>query len=68
MYLGLPANTNVSVSASASFVGTIYAPNATVTLAGTSDACGAIVAKTVKITGTMDLHFDENLKGAGPFY
>jgi hypothetical protein len=68
MYFGLPANTNISVSGSAPFVGTIYAPNAGVTLTGTSDAVGAVVCTSFTLSGTMGLHFDENLKRVGPFY
>jgi hypothetical protein len=47
----------------AGFCGTIYAPAATVTLSGSSDASGAIVANNFVLTGTMGLHYDEALKG-----
>lgn len=68
MYFGLSANTNVNISGSASFVGTIYAPNAVVTLIGNGEFSSAIVGRSVTFIGTMDFHFDESLKTAGPFY
>jgi hypothetical protein len=57
----------VSYSGGAPFIGTIYAPAASVTLSGTSDAVGAVVGSTVTISGSMGLHFDESLKSVGPF-
>jgi hypothetical protein len=61
--IGLNTCTSVSYSGTSSFIGTVYAPNATVTLNGTSDAFGALVGKTVTLMGTMNFHYDEALKG-----
>jgi hypothetical protein len=58
----------ISYSGAASFIGTIYAPSAPVSITGASDAIGAVVANTFILSGSMGLHFDENLKRAGPFY
>jgi hypothetical protein len=57
----------ITYSGTAPFIGTIYAPLSSVTLAGTADAVGAVVCTNFTLSGTMSLHFDESLKSAGPF-
>jgi hypothetical protein len=61
--IGLNTCLSVIYSGTQRFVGTCYAPRADVVLTGTSDAYGAVVAKTFKLSGTMGLHYDESLKG-----
>ncbi len=61
--IGLNTCTSVSYSGSATFCGTIYAPYADVKMTGTSQAIGAFVGKTFKLSGTMDFHYDEALQG-----
>jgi hypothetical protein len=62
-YYGLPANTALTLSANAAFVGLIYAPEAVFTLGGggnnTYDFIGASVTKSVKMNGHFNFHFDE---------
>ena len=58
----------VSYVGQAKLIGTFYAPLSAVTLAGTTDAIGAIVCNNFTLSGTMGIHFDESLKSAGPFY
>ena len=53
----------ITYSGSTRFIGTVYAPNADVTLTGTADAIGAVVSKTFRLSGAMGLHYDESLKG-----
>ena len=69
-YYGTTNNTKVSMSGNAGFVGTIYAPQADLKLAGGGsniyDFVGSIVARTVTTTGHYKFHFDENLVAAGP--
>ena len=69
-YWGLNSNTTVNMSGNASFTGTIYAPNANLTLGGggstTYDFAGAAVAKTVKLNGHYQFHYDEALGEFGP--
>jgi hypothetical protein len=57
---------SIGYSGTAPFIGTIYAPRSSVTLSGTSGAVGAVVCTNFTLTGAMSLHFDENLKRAGP--
>jgi hypothetical protein len=57
----------VTYGGQARFIGTIYAPLSTVTLTGTTDAIGAIVCTSFNLSGSMGIHFDENLKRVGPF-
>jgi hypothetical protein len=60
---GLPTCTAINYSGNSAFTGTIYAPQATVTLVGTSDAMGAFVAKDMSLNGGMGIHYDEALRG-----
>ena len=46
----------------AELIGTIYAPLAPVTMAGNTDAYGAITCNTFTLSGGMNIHFDEALK------
>ena len=64
-YFGLPTNTQLALGGNATFVGSVYAPNADVTLKGggstVKDFCGAIVAKSIVFGGNYNFHFDEAL-------
>jgi len=60
--VGLNTCTDIKYAGNSEFTGTIYAPQANITMIGTSDAYGAFVGKTFKINGTMDLHYDEALR------
>lgn len=65
-YYGLPSNTQVTFGANAAFVGTVYAPQAAFTLGGggnnTYDFIGQCVARSVKMNGHYNFHFDEALE------
>jgi hypothetical protein len=69
-YYGLPSNTSISFSGNASFTGTIYAPEAAVTLNGGGsnnyDFVGSCIGKSVTINGNFMFHFDEALLTSGP--
>jgi Putative Ice-binding-like adhesive domain len=69
-YFGLPANTNLTWQVNAEFVGTIYAPEAKLSLGGGGqnayDYEGACVVNSITINGHVNFHFDENLKRVGP--
>jgi hypothetical protein len=65
-YFGLPSNTNVTWTSSSNYVGTIYAPDAEVTLGNASahthsDFQGACVANTLNLNGHFYWHFDQAL-------
>jgi hypothetical protein len=66
--IGLSTCTSLTYSGSSPFIGTIYTPTADVRMTGADHAVGAVAGKTFKITGTLDFHFDENLKRDGPFF
>jgi hypothetical protein len=70
LYFGLPSNTALGFSANAAFVGCIYCPNAAFTLGGggkdTYDFVGASVSDTVKMNGSFNFHYDENIRRIGP--
>lgn len=67
-YWGLLGNTNVSLTVSDTFLGTIYAPRAALSLSGGTNVVsfqGACTAMSIQISGQFDFHFDENLKRKG---
>ena len=43
------------------FYGVIYAPNTAVTIDGSADLFGAVVGKTLTLTGSGTGHYDESL-------
>jgi hypothetical protein len=53
------------VTAAVDFFGTVYAPNTEITLSGNAQFYGAFVGKTLYITGTGDIHYDEDLDFTG---
>jgi hypothetical protein len=67
---GLAGNSRLTWSGNTSFVGTIYAPGATVKFGngGTSiyDFLGACAAGALVLDGHLNFHFDENLAVRGP--
>jgi hypothetical protein len=69
-YWGLPSNTTISMGGNAAFTGTIYAPQATLTLGGGGsteyDFVGATITGSVKLNGHFKFHYDEALKAFGP--
>jgi hypothetical protein len=70
IYWGLPTNTKISYSGNGIFVGTIYAPDADITLNGSGnsqfDICGSVIARTVTFNGRFMFHFDEDLLTKNP--
>lgn len=69
-YYGLPTNTSVTMSGNAAFTGTIYAPNAALSMGGggstTYDFVGASISGTVTMNGHYNFHYDESLGNIGP--
>ena len=67
---GLPSCTDLKYTGNASYVGTIYAPNADLTLGGggnnTYDFCGMSVTKNVTFNGHFNFHYDEALGRLNP--
>jgi hypothetical protein len=55
---GLPTCTSIDVNGIAAVV---YAPSAKLNLNGNSQFYGASVSKSVRMNGTTDYHYDENL-------
>jgi len=67
---GLPTTTSVSWNGNATFVGTVYAPEAAFSLGGggnsTFDFSGAVTAYTISLNGHFNFHYDQKLKRLGP--
>ncbi len=65
---GTPTSNTISLSGSSEFYGAVYAPHADITLGGNSEMYGAFVGKTLRLTGTTGIHYDECFgEGGGPF-
>jgi Tfp pilus assembly protein PilX len=68
-YYGLPSLTSVSMSGNSSFTGTLYAPQADVTLNGGGnnnlDFIGSLVGNTITMNGKFSVHYDESLSANG---
>lgn len=65
-YYGLPGNTNVTFGGNTTYLGIVYAPEATITLAGTVDFSGALVGNSIRLLSEINVHYDENLARIGP--
>jgi len=69
-YYGLPSNKTINYSGNGIFVGTVYAPDANLSLAaggsGSYDICGCVITKALIFNGHFMFHFDEDLLTSGP--
>jgi hypothetical protein len=65
-YYGLPTNTSFTYSGSHSFNGIVYAPQAALTMGGSSDYFGAFYAKSIAKSGNFSVHYDEALAHLQP--
>ena len=57
----LPTVTNVTLPSGLLFTGILYAPQADVHLSGGVMLLGSIAAKSVTCSGTLDVHYDEQI-------
>ncbi|PYJ11369.1 MAG: hypothetical protein DMF06_02855 [Verrucomicrobia bacterium] len=60
-FVGYGTNNTLTVSGSATFVGTINAPAYRVTVSGSGGISGALIGDTLTISGGAGLHYDEAL-------
>ena len=65
-YYGLPTNTKIDITGNGAFFGTIYAPQADLTLKGSGnttvdDFTGSSITKTTTMAGNFKFHYDEAL-------
>ncbi len=70
MVYGLPSCTSVTLSGNATWTGTLYAPEATLTFNGGGsdgvDFIGAAIIGAATLNGHFSFHYDENLGKNGP--
>lgn len=70
-YFGTDRNTSLSYGGNGAFTGVIYAPNAALTLGGGGstqvDISGSIVARSIKLNGNFNFHYDQALSRTGPW-
>src|SRR3990167_1475776 len=57
-----PSCTTITINGGANPAFALYAPNAEVTLNGSGEIFGSIVAKDLKVTGSADIHYDRDLR------
>jgi hypothetical protein len=68
-FYGLPSSTSWTLNGNGQWIGTVYAPNAALSLRGggtNGDMSGAIIAKTITLNGVTTMHYDESLAWNGP--
>jgi hypothetical protein len=68
-FFGLPTSTSWSISGNGQWVGTVYAPEADLSMNGggsQGDVSGAFVTKSITLNGHTKFHYDETLKKTGP--
>ena len=69
-YYGLPTNASVSWGGNDEYVGTVYAPQATLKMGGGGSNPyhyqGSCVVDSVALNGHFSFHYDENLRKKGP--
>ena len=58
-----PTNSKATVSGSATFIGTINAPNYSATISGGGDFAGGIIANDLTMSGGSSFNYDESLNG-----
>jgi len=62
---GLPGCTTITCGNSGAYIGTIYAPEAAVTVSGAGGVSGGVSANTVTVSNSGAVHYDEHLANAG---
>jgi hypothetical protein len=68
-FYGLNSSTSWSLSGNGQWIGTVYAPWASLALNGggaNGDMSGAIVANNITLNGQVQMHYDEMLSRQGP--
>lgn len=63
--VGASSSQKVTVSGSGTFIGVINAPAAAFTASGSATMSGAIIGKTMNISGGANVHYDEALSRTG---
>jgi hypothetical protein len=58
-----PATQSITISGTGDFIGTIYAPNANILLNGNGATNGAIIGKSMIVSGSGLFHYDTRLAG-----
>lgn len=69
IYYGLPGVTSITLGGTTTFIGVIYAPEASLTLNGGGagqNLEGAAIVKSVTMNGHYEFHYDESLATIGP--
>ena len=65
-YYGLTNHTSLKLIADDALAGTIYAPNATLSVTNTLgrpvEICGACVVNALRLEADVNFHYDENLQ------
>ena len=57
----VPNGQSITLSGTADLQAVVYTPNAQLTISGTNETSGAVVANAITMSGTTDFHYDEAL-------
>jgi hypothetical protein len=60
-WFGLPSCTSAAIAGNGPWIGTVYAPEADMTVYGNGDLSGATVANSLTLGSNASLHYDESL-------
>jgi choice-of-anchor A domain-containing protein len=62
---GLPGCTTITCGNSGAFIGTVYAPEAALTVSGSGGVSGGFTASTITVSNSGQVHYDEHLTTLG---
>ncbi len=62
---GMPGCTSITCANSGAFIGTICAPEAALAFSGAAGASGGFTARTIALSNSGAVHYDEHLANAG---
>ena len=65
---GLPTCLSIKYSGGASLTARVYAPNADISMGGSTDFYGSMVGNRLNFSGTPGIHYDEALGTSSPDY
>jgi hypothetical protein len=64
-WFGLSSSTSWSIAGNGEWIGTIYAPQADLSVSGNGTLSGAVVANSLTLGGNAAFHYDESLESLG---
>ena len=60
-HIYVTGTSGVTVSGNSTLYASVYAPTSAITVSGNSDFFGNIIGKSIKVSGNLQMHYDESL-------